>query len=48
MSPAADPLRQSLDVLARAWWRVRWARVLARQPGPLALLARYPDEPAFN
>ncbi len=30
MSPAADPLRQSLDVLARAWWRVRWARVLAR------------------
>lgn len=25
-----------------------WARVLARQPGPLALLARYPDEPAFN
>jgi putative transcriptional regulator len=25
-----------------------WSRVLARQPGPLALLARYPDEPAFN
>ena len=25
-----------------------WSIVLARQPGPLALLARYPDEPAFN
>jgi putative transcriptional regulator len=25
-----------------------WPNVLARQRGPLALLARYPDEPAFN
>jgi putative transcriptional regulator len=25
-----------------------WASVLARQPGPLALLALYPDEPSFN
>jgi putative transcriptional regulator len=25
-----------------------WAGVLARQPGRLSLLARYPDEPAFN
>jgi putative transcriptional regulator len=25
-----------------------WANVLARQRGPLSLLARYPDEPAFN
>jgi putative transcriptional regulator len=25
-----------------------WSRVLARQRGPLSLLARYPDEPAFN
>jgi putative transcriptional regulator len=25
-----------------------WSAVLRRQPGRLALLARYPDEPAFN
>jgi putative transcriptional regulator len=25
-----------------------WSRVLARQPGRLSLLARYPDEPGFN
>jgi putative transcriptional regulator len=25
-----------------------WSAVLARQPGRLALLSRYPDEPAFN
>jgi putative transcriptional regulator len=25
-----------------------WSEVLGRQPGPLALLARYPDQPAFN
>ena len=25
-----------------------WSTVLARQRGPLSLLARYPDEPAFN
>jgi putative transcriptional regulator len=25
-----------------------WSTVLARQRGPLALLAHYPDEPAFN
>jgi putative transcriptional regulator len=25
-----------------------WSKVLARQPGRLSLLARYPDEPAFN
>ncbi|HEY2985412.1 MAG TPA: YqgE/AlgH family protein, partial [Jatrophihabitantaceae bacterium] len=25
-----------------------WAAVLRRQHGPLALLASYPDEPAFN
>jgi putative transcriptional regulator len=25
-----------------------WSKVLARQRGRLALLARYPDEPAFN
>jgi putative transcriptional regulator len=25
-----------------------WAAVLRRQPAPLSLLARYPDEPAFN
>lgn len=30
MSPGLDPLRQSLDALSRAWWRVRWAGVLAR------------------
>lgn len=30
MSPVLDPVRQSLDSLARAWWRVRWTRVLAR------------------
>ena len=36
MSPAADPLRQSLDVLSRAWWRVRWARVLARTAAVVA------------
>jgi len=36
MNPAADPLRQSLDGLARAWWRVRWARVLARTAATVA------------
>ena len=36
MSPAADPLRQSLEALAHAWWRVRWARVLARTAAVLA------------
>jgi putative transcriptional regulator len=25
-----------------------WAEVLRRQPGPLSLLAAYPDEPAWN
>ncbi len=36
MNPAADPLRQSLDLLARAWWRIRWARVLARTAAVVA------------
>ena len=36
MSHAADPLRQSLDALSRAWWRIRWARVLARTSAALA------------
>nr|MBA2353874.1 hypothetical protein [Acidobacteriota bacterium] len=36
MNAAMDPVRQSLDDLARAWWRVRWARVLARTAALLA------------
>lgn len=36
MSPVVDPVRQSLDGLSRAWWRVRWTRVLARTVGIVA------------
>jgi hypothetical protein len=36
VSPVLDPVRQSLDGLSRAWWRVRWTRVLARTFAVLA------------
>jgi len=36
VSPVLDPVRQSLDDLARAWWRVRWTRVVARTSGAVA------------
>ena len=36
MSPVLDPVRQSLENLSRAWWRVRWTRVLARAAGVVA------------
>uniref|UniRef100_UPI0025C01547 hypothetical protein n=1 Tax=Luteitalea sp. TaxID=2004800 RepID=UPI0025C01547 len=36
MSPVLDPVRQSLDDLSRAWWRVRWTRVLARTAAGVA------------
>ena len=36
VSPVLDPVRQSLENLSRAWWRVRWTRVLARAAGVVA------------
>ena len=36
MSPVLDPVRQSLEGLSRAWWRVRWTRVVARTAGAVA------------
>lgn len=38
MNAAVDPVRQSLDDLSRAWWRVRWARVLARTAAAVAVV----------
>lgn len=38
MKTVEDPVRQSLEGLARAWWRVKWARVLARTTGALAVV----------
>ncbi len=36
MTPVLDPVRHSLDGLSRAWWRVRWTRVMARTVGLVA------------